>query len=257
MKLLITNDDGIDATGLKQLAGALTDIADIYVVAPHTQRSASGHGITLGRPVVVEKVDFQGAEQAFTLDGLPVDCVKMGLELLSEQGVKIDKVFSGINHGGNMGTDSIYSGTVAAAIEGSICGLPSVAVSINSLDPIQFETAKKLALRAAKLDFEKIDSKMVLNINVPNLPEDEIKGIKVTGLGPREYNEEYKKKYLDDGSLAYVYSGYPVHYEEFDCDSNDVGAFQSGYASISPLHFDLCNHKLIDDLKESDMALDL
>jgi 5'-nucleotidase len=173
----------------------------------------------------------------------------MGLQIYREAGIVIDKVFSGINHGANMGTDTLYSGTVAAALEGSLCGLPSVAVSIDARRPLRYDTAQELAIRAAKLDFASIDEKMTLNINVPNLAKDEIRGVKVTGLGLREYNEWYEKITEEDGTIGYKYSGHPVYYEGLSMDANDVGAAQAGYATITPLHFNLTSYGLIDKLK--------
>ena len=136
MNVLITNDDGIRARGLRELMDALREQAGmtVYICAPDGQRSASGHGITMTDPIMVEEVEIKGAELAFQTSGLPADCVKIGVELLERAGVHLDMVFSGINHGGNLGTDTLYSGTVAGAIEGSICGYPSVAVSVDSHD---------------------------------------------------------------------------------------------------------------------------
>jgi 5'-nucleotidase len=247
----LTNDDGIWAEGLRKLADALMADNDIYVIAPHTQRSASGHGITIARPVVIEEVQYEGAKKAYSLEGTPADCVKMGVQIYRQNGIIIDKVFSGINHGGNMGTDTIYSGTVAAALEGSVCHLPSVAVSINAREPSQYETAQKIARKAAAFDFAGIDGSMVLNINIPDLPKEKIQGVKVAKLGPREYHEWFELKTDKQGVSSYVYSGYPVRYDDFDCDINDVGAHQEGYVSITPIHYDLTNHALIEKLKVS------
>ncbi|MDR0357447.1 MAG: 5'/3'-nucleotidase SurE [Clostridiales Family XIII bacterium] len=254
MNILVTNDDGILAQGIRELADALSEIADIYVCAPHTQRSGSGHAITIERAVTAQRTTFPKARGAIRLEGTPADCVKMGLEIFSDEGVVIDKVFSGINHGANMGTDTLYSGTVSAALEGSLCGLPSAAVSIDARNPLQFDTARELAVKVAKTDFSALDEKAVININVPNLPKDEIRGVKVTGLGLREYNERYEKIIAEDGTVGYRYSGYPVYYEDLGKDANDVGAAQAGYATITPLRFDLTNYDLIDKLRACGFA---
>jgi 5'-nucleotidase len=182
---------------------------------------------------------------------MPADCVKLGLDIMEKEGVVIDKVFSGINLGGNLGTDTVYSGTVAAALEGLICGYPSVAVSVNSHAPSHFEMAEELALKAARLDFSQIDSRMMLNINVPDLPKDEIKGVKVTGLGRREYHGEFVEQESDGISRKFTYAGEPVRYDNISCDTNDVGADQEGYAAIVPVHFDLTNYALIERLRSS------
>jgi 5'-nucleotidase len=251
---LVTNDDGIEAEGIRMLADALGAVANIYVCAPHTQRSGSGHAITIERAVIAEEVKFPGAKKALRLEGMPADCVKMGLQIDGDEGVVIDKVFAGINHGPNLGTDTLYSGTVSAALEGSLCGLPSVAVSIDARKPRQYDTARELAVKAAQLDFSAIDKKMVLNINVPNLPKDEIRGVKITSLGLREYNEWYKKITDNDGTVEYSYSGSPVFYEDLGKDANDVGAAQAGYVTITPLHFDLTSYELMDKLRNSGFA---
>jgi 5'-nucleotidase len=254
LNLLLTNDDGIEAEGILKLAEALAEDHNVYVIAPHTQRSASGHAITIGRPVVIKEESFPGVKKAYSLEGTPADCVKMGVQVYRQEGVVIDKVFSGINHGGNMGTDTIYSGTVAAALEASVCRLPSVALSINAREPKQYDTAQLLARKAAAFDFTLVDSAMVLNINVPDLPACEIQGVHVTKLGPREYHERFERATDAEGRTIYEYSGYPVVYDDFDADTNDVGAHQEGYVSVTPIHFDLTNHALIDKLKVSGFA---
>lgn len=189
MNILVANDDGIGARGIKELVKALSAKADVYVCAPDTQRSASGHGITVSKPVIAEEVPFENAVMAFKLSGTPADCVKVGMKILEDQNIKIDMVFAGINHGGNLGTDTLYSGTVSAALEGSICGVPSVAVSVNSHEAEHFEYACELAVSALENSWGKMSADTVLNINTPNLPKDQVKGLKYTTLGAREYKE--------------------------------------------------------------------
>lgn len=248
MNILVSNDDGIDAQGIKELARVLSQIANIYVCAPHIQRSACGHGITVGKPINIREVEFPNVKRAWEITGTPADCVKIGLSMLSDQGVKIHKVCSGINHGGNLGTDTLYSGTVSAAIEGCICGLPAIAVSINDHNPVTFEVASELAVNIVKTSTGKIDSNTVLNINIPNLPASEVKGMKITRLGAREYEEWFKPKKGDNGELEYWYSGTPVVYENLPEDI-DVVAIQDGYASVTPLHYDLTSYRLIEEVK--------
>jgi len=196
----------------------------------------------------MREVEFPNAKRAWEMTGTPADCVKLGLKLLSEQGIKIDMVCSGINHGGNYGTDTLYSGTVSAAIEGCICGVPAVAVSVNSHKPLTFEVACDLAVRTVKAAADKIDSNTVLNINVPNLPPSEIKGVKITRLGAREYEGWFEQKENEKGEIEYWYSGTPVVYENLPGDI-DVIAMQEGYATITPLHYDLTSYKLIEEVK--------
>jgi 5'-nucleotidase len=224
------------------------------VCAPDSERSGTGHGITITGPVIVTERAVPFAKKAYMMSGTPADCVKMGLDLLSDEGTDIDAVFSGINNGGNLGTDTLYSGTVSAAIEGSVCGLPSVAVSVNALAPRNYDVAAQLALRASRLDMRAIDDRLVLNINVPDLPKEEIKGVKVIGLGMREYHSWNVRSTDKDGRLTLSYGGDPIHYDELDADANDVGAAQHGYATITPIHFDLTSYPLIDKVRASGIA---
>jgi len=249
MKILVANDDGIRAEGIYQLVKALSTVAEIYVCAPHIQRSASGHSISIGTPLKIEEVSFDHAELALEINGTPADCVKLGLQVLDMRGIKIDMVFSGINHGGNLGTDTLYSGTVSAAIEGAFNGIPAVAVSVNDHYPISFEYACDLAVKTLKNVFGKLDSDTVLNINVPNLAPEDVKGLKYTRLGKREYENWFREKENEEGHKEYWYSGVPLIYEGLPEDV-DVKSMQDGYASITPLHYDLTSHKLIEDLKK-------
>lgn len=249
MNILVVNDDGIRLRGIKELAGVLSDVADIYISAPHEQRSASGHSISIGVPVYIEEVGFENAKMALEVTGTPTDCVKLGLSYLEDKGINIDMVYSGINHGGNLGTDTLYSGTVSAAMEGMLCGKPSVAVSVNNHYPKHFEYACGLALKTFHKAKDLLDNKTVLNINVPDLPEEEIKGVRYTRLGIREYEEWFRPKKNESGAMEYWYYGEPVVYDNKDC-SIDVIAMQEAWASITPLKWDLTKHDLIDEIKK-------
>jgi 5'-nucleotidase len=249
LNILITNDDGITSKGLKALAQTLSEVADIYVFAPNKQRSGSGHGITITRSVTMEPIDMACVKRACSVDGTPADCVKMGLETLGCEGIVIDKVFSGINNGGNLGTDTLYSGTVSAALEGAVGGLPAVAVSINGIKPLQYDTATRFARKAATMDLTDMGACSVLNINVPDLPDAEIKGVKVVPLGTREYYDWNIKTVAEDGRVFCSYGGRPVRYKDVDADTNDVGALQENYVAITPLHLDLTNHAVLGTLR--------
>lgn len=249
MNILVANDDGIEARGIKELVKALSAKASVYVCAPDGQRSASGHGITVSTHITAKEVEFEGAQLALKLSGTPADCVKLGMKILADRGIDIDMVFSGINHGGNLGTDVLYSGTVSAAIEGSICGVPSVAVSVNSHEAQHFEYACHLAVEALEKSKGRISPDTVLNINTPNLPREEIKGLKYTTLGNREYKEFFKPVDIGDGIKAYRYTGEPVVYEGLP-DTIDVIAMQEGYATITPVHRDLTDYKMIEEIKK-------
>lgn len=127
MNILVSNDDGITTEGIKSLAKAMSSCGDVYVVAPHVQRSASSHALSVSGEITLREVEFEGAKKAYECDGTPADCVKLGIDMLKQEGVIIDVVYAGINHGGNLGTDTMYSGTVSAAAEGMMAGLPAVA----------------------------------------------------------------------------------------------------------------------------------
>jgi 5'-nucleotidase len=269
--ILVVNDDGIDALGIHKLAEALSRIGNVYVCSPHTQQSACGHAITIGRPVYIEDVPFPEAIEAVSVEGTPADCVKLGLGVYRDRGVEIDMVFSGINHGMNLGTDTLYSGTVSAAIEGAFCGLPSVAVSISSklafhMDPVNFEAAMEMAEKLAlselvsshtregqkSLDINFIhESHVILNVNVPDLPLGEIKGVKICPLSYRAYNEEYLIRDDDDGRPCYYYSGRPWTTGEAEPDESDIIANGLDYITITPLHFDLTDRRMMEKLRDT------
>ena len=223
MNVLISNDDGVNARGMLELAKALHEDAgmNVYVCAPDGQRSASGHGITVKTPIHVSEISLDHVEIAYQTSGLPADCVKIGLEFLRRKGIGIDMVFAGINHGGNLGTDTLYSGTVSCAVEGSICGYPSAAVSVDSHHAEHFDYACELAVNTAKAYQKQIeegtaDCRTILNINVPNRPKEEIRGLKYTRLGDRKYIEVFISADGEEdlrlpGDIHY--SGTPVHYD--------------------------------------------
>lgn len=263
MNVLISNDDGVEARGLLELARALHEEVglDVYVCVPDGQRSASGHGITLGKSIYVSEVKIDHAEKAYQTSGLPADCVKLGLELLRKEGIEIDMVFAGINHGGNLGTDTLYSGTVACAMEGSICGYPSAAVSVDHHQAKHFDYACELAVKTAKAYMKQIeegtaDCRTVLNINVPDRPKEELKGLKYTRLGDRKYieifiNEEGSENLIVPGNFQYT--GTPVHYTDLPEDV-DVIANQNGYATVTPIQSNLTDHEMVDRIREWDLG---
>jgi len=269
MNILAVNDDGVNAIGLHKLALALTNAGhSVYVCAPATQQSAAGHAVTIGRLVYVEelaKKNFPEAEMAISMKGTPADCVKFGLEFYEKKGFAISAVLSGFNHGMNLGTDTLYSGTVSAAVEGALCGYPAAALSITindsiSEEPLHFEYAERLAVKTAELLCMRKgkkhkkegfglsfigDTHTIFNINIPDLPESEIKGVKVAPLSYREYEEWFEVEKDSDGKMGYRYSGEPKIIGKAAAGESDVVANRLGYATITPLHFDLTNHKLL------------
>lgn len=249
MNILVANDDGINAQGIKELVRTLSAKATVYVCAPESQRSASGHGITISKPIIMEEVAFDNAKAAFQISGTPADCVKLGMKILEQRGIKVDMVYSGINHGANLGTDTLYSGTVSAAIEGNICGVPAVAVSVDSHKAQHFAYACHLALEVLEKGRGKMTPDTVININTPDLPREEIKGLKFATLGNREYKEFFSPIPTEDGTMAFHYTGDPIVYKGLP-DTIDVIAIQEGYATITPLQRDLTDYKRIDEVKK-------
>ncbi len=251
MNILVANDDGIMAHGLRELVRALHEDAGaaVYVCAPEDERSAMSHAISLRCPVGVYEVDFDCAEKAFVTTGTPADCVVVGLKVLEDKGIDVDMVFSGINHGSNVGTDTLYSGTVGAAMEGLVQGLPSVAVSVDSHEAEHFEYACALAVDTVKKTGGEWDENFILNINTPNLPAAEIKGVIYTTVGEREYTKDIRIERTEGNVTWYRYGGEPVFYESKP-ETLDVIAIQNGYASISLLQPDMSAYEYKDKLKE-------
>ena len=252
--VLVTNDDGIQSEGIRRLIETLSIVADVYVCAPDGERSASSHSITVRNPVVMEEVEVADAKRGLAFSGTPADCVKLGNRFLAQQGIHIDMVFSGINHGGNLGTDTLYSGTVSAAVEGILCGIPSVAVSVDSHRPTHFDTACKLTLDMFEKIKEGIPSGIVLSVNTPNLPAAEIKGLKFARLGRREYIEQFEETMNQLGQREYWYKGLPVVYDSHDL-ANDVVAMQEQYATITPIKFNLTDEEFLKKIKDWELKL--
>ncbi|MBU3190697.1 5'/3'-nucleotidase SurE [Clostridium bowmanii] len=248
MRLLITNDDGINAKGIYALAKELEKYHEVIIVAPDNERSACGHSITLSRPLIVRKVALEGLKSiAFSVDGTPADCVKIAINKLIDG--KIDMVISGINKGLNLGTDVLYSGTVSAAIEASIYKVPSMAISMQVNKKIEnYEMASKYAgeiLLMAKKNNVKND--MVLNVNVPLLKGNEIKGIKVCKIGSRLYNNCYIETIGENGETQYEIKGELKDVHEED---SDTLYFKEGYVTVTPLHYDLTNFNILNDVSK-------
>lgn len=258
MKILVSNDDGIHASGIRHLIEALKGVegAEIYVCAPDRQRSAAGHSIsTSGPPLIVQDVEIPGVVWAQSVSGTPADCVKYAMKRLRrEQQIEFDIVFSGINHGSNIGTDIYYSGTVSAAVEGTFNGSPAVAVSVGSSKPTDAQLANCAGVvqDICRRIVPELDKNTVLNVNFPNVPPEELKGLKVTQLGPREYDERFDVMTNPRGEQYYWYTGELVQYEGLSEDL-DVMADQNGYVSVTPLKMDMTDRAFLDKLRSWDL----
>jgi len=244
MRILLSNDDGINSRGIHALIRSLAEFAEIYVVAPDRERSGTGHSITVFDPIKVVSQKLPGVKAAWVAGGTPVDCVKLALNRLIDK--KVDLVVSGINHGPNLGTDVLYSGTVSAAAEGVILGVPSIAISLNSFErDMNFDFAAQFTRNLIKIIKDKITKETLLNINIPALKQSEIKGIKITKLGVRNYDNLFEERQDPRGNTYYWLGGGVV--EEEQDDDSDVIAVQNSYISVTPIHLDLTDYKLIKE----------
>jgi 5'-nucleotidase len=257
MRVLLTNDDGIGAAGLQTLRAELLRAVpgiDLAVIAPDGNRSAIGRGITTRRALAVERVDFPDGTHGFQTDGTPVDCVRLATLGLIE-GWTPDVVVSGINHGANLGDDVTYSGTVAAAMEGLLLGLPALAVSQQSEkremdfrlgEDFVFDTAARFVARiVASLEDVPLPPSTLLNINVPaGVPH----GVEVAKLGRRIYRDRLQDQ--GDGTF-FIYGADPGYEDE---PGTDLVAVAAGHVAVTPVHLDLTHHDGIGPLSASDLA---
>lgn len=243
MHLLLSNDDGVHATGLRLLADSLAALGKITVVAPNRNRSASSNSLTLDRPIRAQPV----AENWYAVDGTPTDCVHLAITGLLKDEPNI--VVSGINAGANLGDDVIYSGTVAAAMEGRFLGLPAVAVSVASYQPLYMETAARVTLEIiSKLVATRLPNDVIININIPNEPKEGLKGIQATRLGNRHKAEAVIKSEDPRGKPIYwVGAAGP---EQDAGPGTDFYAVNNGYVSVSPMHLDLTHYNAMPSVKE-------
>jgi len=242
MKILLSNDDGYQAPGLQALADALSTVADIVVVAPDQDRSGASNSLTLVNPLRARTM-----ENGFIrVDGTPTDCVHLAITGLLEE--EPDLVVSGINAGPNMGDDVLYSGTVAAATEGRFLGLPAIAVSMNSHQPEHIETGARVALELVqRLTRDPLTENVILNVNVPDLPYDELQGIRSTRLGHRHKAEPVVKTTDPRGQTIYWVG--PAGAEQDAGPGTDFHAVREGFVSVTPLQVDLTRHSALNLLE--------
>ncbi|CUS79353.1 5'-nucleotidase /3'-nucleotidase /exopolyphosphatase [Candidatus Kryptobacter tengchongensis] len=251
MHILVSNDDGINSEGIYALAMELRKIADVTVVAPEKQMSAVGHAITVQYPLRVNPFYKNGELFGYAVDGTPADAVKLAVKALLKD-KKIDLLISGINHGTNTSINIIYSGTVSAATEGTILGIPSIAISLATYAPNpDFSFAAKFAVKLAEFVFKNgLPKGTLLNVNVPPVSENEIKGVLVTRQGSAFWDDWFEIRKDPNGRDYYWLAGRFINYEQGDLNA-DHTAVQNNYISITPIHFDLTNYKAIDELKKS------
>jgi len=254
--IFLTNDDGWDAKGLEKLIIALEPLAELTIVAPATEKSASAHSMTLTRPLKMVSVgdDFYKMD-----DGTPTDCVFLGLNNLFDDDKRPDLVISGINVGSNMGEDITYSGTVAGATEAVLQGIPGIAISqvfndINKVDKSAWEyelaikTIHDLAKKILEGDFP-LEGRKLLNINIPPCKLDECKGIKITKAGYREYGNDSHRHRNPRGEEFYWIGLHPLIWQADESKSCDFEAIRENYVSITPIQLDMTSYNDIDKLK--------
>ncbi|MGI6584348.1 MAG: 5'/3'-nucleotidase SurE [Lutisporaceae bacterium] len=244
MNILISNDDGIYSYGLYELAKRAKEFGKVAVVAPDKEQSAIGHAITMHQPLRCGKIELRDLNiDAWWVNGTPADCVKLGVETLLPE--RPDLVISGINDGENLGTDIIYSGTVSAAIEGSLFSIPSIALSYAGKCSTDFAVAAEAAVQVIRqvLDNGKIDN-MLLNVNIPEADRIElIKGIKITRLGVKRYRNSFEKRKDPRGNSYYWLAGELIQDEMGE--ETDIYAIRKGYVSLTPIHIDLTSYEAI------------
>lgn len=250
--ILITNDDDITSKGIRSLIEAVKDMGRVVVVAPDNPQSGMGHAITIGYPLRMEKVDLFGGIEAWQTNGTPADCVKLAVDKILHK--KPDICLSGINHGANHSINVIYSGTMSAAMEASIEGIPSIGFSLlDYAYDADFTAAKQIVHKIVTrvMAMKKRDKHLLLNVNIPALPPEEIKGIKICKQAYAKYEEDFLERLDPHGKKYYWLTG---EFKNFDkSKETDVWALKNNYVSVVPVQFDLTNYVLKSQLEKNNL----
>ncbi|MBM4173359.1 MAG: 5'/3'-nucleotidase SurE [Ignavibacteria bacterium] len=248
MNILVTNDDGIDSPGILALAQAMKEIGNVTVIAPDRQQSAVGHALTVSAPLRAVPFQRNGDMFGFAVNGTPADCVKLGVSTLLA--IKPDLVVSGINHGANTAVNVMYSGTVSAATEAMMIGIPALAVSLTSFSPdADMSVAADYAKRVAGSMLEwGLQKDTILNMNVPAISREEVKGMRITRLSNSYWDDSYDSRKDPMGrEYHWIVGTYRVP-EEADIETDD-GAVRNGWVSLTPVHYDLTHRKEVERLQ--------
>lgn len=246
MKILLCNDDGIHADGIKTLYRAVRDFGEIVVAAPAEEQSAVGHAITVFDPIKMSRIQFEEARAAYAVGGTPADCIKLAVTALMD--TPPDLVLSGVNLGENAGISVIYSGTVSAATEATLLGVPSIAFSLATYHDPHWDTTIEPIRRIVRGVREHgLPEGVLLNVNFPNLDQNKIKGYAVTRMGRSRYNELFHERTDPRGNSYFWLDGEMVLLE--DGGGTDVDALEKGYISVSPIGIDLTRYDAMDRLK--------
>jgi len=246
LRILVSNDDGIDAPGLYALVQELRRIGSVFAVAPDKQQSAIGHAITMNYPLRAKEFKKDGVFFGYAVEGTPADSVKLAVKALLKE--KPDLLVSGVNHGANTAISIIYSGTVSAATEGTILGIPSIAVSLTTYGPADFRYAARFARKLALIVARKgLPEGTLLNVNVPAIPEDEIRGVVVTRQGRAIWNDVFELR-RDPANKEYYWLTGAL--EDSDTGLHfDQAAVRNQYVSVTPIHYDLTDYPMLETMK--------
>ncbi len=248
MRILLSNDDGIYSPGLEALYHAVKDLGEVIVAAPDSQMSAVGHAITISDPIKVAEIHHPSGFHGFAIGGTPADCVKLAVEALLD--CPPDLVISGINLGPNAGISVIYSGTVSAATEGTILGIPSMAISVNTFKNPVWSTPARVARRMAeKILADGLPRDTLLNVNVPNVPFEALKGYEVTTMARSKFKEVFHRRTDPRGNIYYWMDG-EMELAEGQ-SGTDVQALESGRVSLTPLQFDLTHRGELEAFRKN------
>lgn len=247
MRILLTNDDGINAAGIHALKAALDPLGEVFIVAPERPQSASGHAITLHKPLRIDEVELPDGSRAWATNGTPTDCVSLGFDEILEG--RVDLVVSGINAGPNLGWDVTYSGTVAGAMEGAILGAAGIAVSVaGDRGPYEYQPAAEFTRQLAeRVRDHGLDRWTLLNVNVPAVPREEIRGISITHQGRRAYVDRVDRRVDPWGKPYYWLCGTLA--DEKAEPGSDVEAVLQRRISVTPIHLDMTASYMLDKLR--------
>jgi 5'-nucleotidase len=246
LSILITNDDGIYSPGLSILAKSLSALDDVVVVAPDREQSAVGHAITLSNPLRITRIKRENEFLGYACNGTPADAVKLALKVVMPSPPKL--LVSGINFGANVGASLLYSGTVSAATEGTLLGIPSIAVSLDSMEMDNLSSAADFALRISETVLANgLPKGIFLNVNVPDLPLSKIKGYKISPQGKTNFNDFFEEREDPRGQKYFWMCGSMVADDENP--DHDVNALAEGFISVTPIQFDLTAHEYLNELK--------
>jgi 5'-nucleotidase len=251
--ILVSNDDGITAPGIQNLVAAIKHLGEVVIVAPDSPQSAMGHAVTISKPLRLDKTNLYGDIEAWQCSGTPADCVKLAVDKVLHR--KPDLLVSGINHGSNSSINVLYSGTMSAAMEGAIEGIPAVGFSLcNFAYDADFSYAKKIAgMVARQILTNGLPTATLLNVNIPNLKEDAILGIKICRQANAKWQEEFTERLDPNGRKYFWLTGQFINND--NGEDTDEWALANGYVSIVPVHFDLTAHHAIPTLNTWQLSI--